>query len=101
MGLIVPYHHVSRPAGRKHKILATYAVPNSNSLQILLERTRTAIHANIALALLGSSQTATSPPPAGSGEGSTDGTVSFTGNAFALGAGFQWGSSTLSLLGGQ
>ena len=61
MGLIVPYHQVSMAAGRKHKILATYAVPNSNSLQIRLERTRTAIHANIALALSGSSQTAASP----------------------------------------
>ena len=46
-------------------------------------------------------QAATSPPPAALDQGSTDGTVSFTGGAFALGVGFQWGSGTLSFRGEQ
>src|SRR3954453_8497495 len=34
-------------------------------------------------------------------QGSTEGTVSFTGGAFALGVGFQWGSGTLTYRGSQ
>jgi hypothetical protein len=65
--------------------------------------------AGVALAVLGGSvlascapqQAATPPPPAASDQASTDGTVSFTGGAFALGVGFQWGNGTLSFRGEQ
>jgi len=41
------------------------------------------------------------PPPASTNLGPTEGTVSFSGGAFALGIGFQWGNGTLTYQGGQ
>jgi hypothetical protein len=41
------------------------------------------------------------PPQAAAGLGPTDGTVSFTGGAVAIGVGFQWGSGTLTFQGRQ
>lgn len=44
------------------------------------------------------------PPPetvAAANQTSTEGTISFTGGAFALGIGFQWGSGTLNFRGRQ
>ena len=40
-------------------------------------------------------------PPATVNLGSSEGTVSFSGGAFALGIGFQWGNGTLSYQGQQ
>jgi hypothetical protein len=41
------------------------------------------------------------PPPATAGLGPTEGTISFTGGAVAIGVGFQWGSGTLTFQGQQ
>jgi hypothetical protein len=41
------------------------------------------------------------PPPAASSLGSTEGTISFTGGAIAVGVGFQWGGGTLTYQGQQ
>ena len=41
------------------------------------------------------------PPPATAGLGATEGTISFTGGAVALGIGFQWGNGTLTYQGRQ
>ena len=40
-------------------------------------------------------------PPAAAGLGPTDGTISFTGGAIAIGVGFQWGGGTLTFQGRQ
>jgi hypothetical protein len=44
---------------------------------------------------------ASKPPPVTTNLGSTEGTISFSGGAFALGIGFQWGNGTLIYQGGQ
>jgi hypothetical protein len=41
------------------------------------------------------------PPPATASLGSTEGTITFTGGAIAIGVGFQWGSGTLTYQGRQ
>ena len=41
------------------------------------------------------------PPPVTASLGSTEGSVTFTGGAVALGVGFQWGSGTLTYQGRQ
>jgi hypothetical protein len=41
------------------------------------------------------------PPPATTNLGPTEGTISFTGGAVAIGVGFQWGSGTLVYQGQQ
>src|SRR5215469_18018056 len=41
------------------------------------------------------------PPPASTNLGPTEGTVTFSGGAFALGIGFQWGNGTLAFQGRQ
>ena len=42
-----------------------------------------------------------SPPPAATSLGATEGTVTFTGGAIAIGVGFQWGGGTLTYQGRQ
>ena len=51
-------------------------------------------------ALAGCTPQPSTPPPAAN-LGSTDGTVTFTGGAVAIGVGFQWGSGTLTYQGRQ
>jgi len=51
-------------------------------------------------ALAGCTPQPSAPPPAAN-LGSTDGTVTFTGGAVAIGVGFQWGSGTLTYQGRQ
>ncbi len=41
------------------------------------------------------------PPPSATSLGSTEGTVTFTGGAIAIGVGFQWGGGTLTYQGRQ
>src|SRR3974390_1267937 len=41
------------------------------------------------------------PPPVTAGLGPTEGTISFTGGAVAIGIGFQWGGGTLTFQGRQ
>jgi outer membrane immunogenic protein len=41
------------------------------------------------------------PPPAAASLGSTEGTITFTGGAIAVGVGFQWGSGSLTYQGQQ
>ena len=41
------------------------------------------------------------PPPVTASRGATEGTVSFSGGAFALGIGLQWGNGTLTYQGQQ
>src|SRR5215469_16197608 len=41
------------------------------------------------------------PPPANTSLSATEGTVTFSGGAVALGIGFQWGNGTLTYQGGQ
>jgi hypothetical protein len=41
------------------------------------------------------------PPPATTASGPTEGTVTFSGGAVALGIGFQWGNGTLTFRGQQ
>lgn len=63
----------------------------------------------LGLALLGvglltncaSQQTAAPVAPSAMGQTATDGTVTFTGGAIAVGVGFQWGSGTLTFRGAQ
>ena len=43
----------------------------------------------------------TPPPPATASPNATEGTISFTGGAVALGVGFQWGSGILAYQGRQ
>ena len=62
---------------------------------------RVAAIAALALGVLvGCTPQLSAPPPAGN-LASTDGTVTFTGGAVALGVGFQWGSGTLTYQGRQ
>ncbi|CAH2600083.1 conserved protein of unknown function [Rhodovastum atsumiense] len=49
----------------------------------------------------GSQETTATGAPSATGQTSTEGTVSFTGGAVALGVGFQWGSGTLTYRGQQ
>ena len=41
------------------------------------------------------------PPPVTASQGSTEGSVTFTGGAVAIGVGFQWGNGTLTYQGRQ
>ena len=43
----------------------------------------------------------TPPPPATANQSSSEGTVTFSGGAFAVGIGFQWGSGVLTYQGQQ
>jgi len=47
------------------------------------------------------SQSAPPPPPPVANVGATEGTVTFTGGAVAVGIGFQWGNGTLTYQGRQ
>ena len=47
------------------------------------------------------SQSAPPPPPPVANVGATEGTVTFTGGAVAVGMGFQWGNGTLTYQGRQ
>jgi outer membrane immunogenic protein len=44
-------------------------------------------------------QSPSAPPPTSAGLSATEGTVTFTGGAVAIGVGFQWGSGTLAYQG--
>jgi hypothetical protein len=52
-------------------------------------------------ALAGCTSQPAPPPSTVANAGATDGTVTFTGGAVALGVGFQWGSGTLTYQGRQ
>ena len=52
-------------------------------------------------ALAGCTSQSTPPPPTVANVGTTEGTVTFTGGAVAVGIGFQWGSGTLTFQGQQ
>ena len=52
-------------------------------------------------ALAGCTSQSTPPPPTVANLGATEGTVTFTGGAVAVGIGFQWGSGTLTFQGQQ
>jgi hypothetical protein len=62
--------------------------------------TTTAIAA-LSICALASCASNQPPPPTAANLGSTEGTVSFRGGAFAVGIGFQWGNGTLSYQGQQ
>src|SRR5262249_42868163 len=49
--------------------------------------------------LAGCTSQSTPPPPTVANVGATEGTVTFTGGAVAVGIGFQWGSGTLTYQG--
>ena len=61
----------------------------------------TALAALAALSLQSCASNQAPPPPATANLGQTEGTVSFTGGAVAIGVGFQWGSGTLVYQGRQ
>jgi len=52
-------------------------------------------------ALAGCTTQPSPPPPTAAYVGATDGTITFTGGAVAVGIGFQWGSGTLTFQGRQ
>jgi hypothetical protein len=55
--------------------------------------------AALSVGVLASCASQPPPPPAAAGLGATEGTVSFTGGAVAIGIGFQWGNGTLTYQG--
>jgi len=57
--------------------------------------------ATLGICALASCASPPPPPPATAGLGSTEGTVTFTGGAVAIGVGFQWGNGTLTYQGRQ
>ena len=57
--------------------------------------------ATLSVCALASCASPPPPPPAAVSLGSTEGTISFTGGAIAIGVGFQWGSGTLTYQGRQ
>src|SRR3954465_1947967 len=62
---------------------------------------RVATIATLALGALAGCTPQPSAPLPTANVGSTDGTVTFTGGAVAIGVGFQWGSGTLTYQGRQ
>src|SRR5690349_10538996 len=52
-------------------------------------------------ALAGCTSQPAPPPPTVANAGATEGTVSFSGGAVAIGVGFQWGNGTLTYQGRQ
>ena len=57
--------------------------------------------ATLSVCALASCASPPPPTPAAAGLGSTEGTITFTGGAVAIGIGFQWGGGTLTYQGRQ
>jgi hypothetical protein len=66
-----------------------------------MNRLRVTAMAALSVCALASCTSQPPPPPATAGLAATEGTISFTGGAIAIGVGFQWGSGTLTYQGRQ